>query len=166
MQATELAVKETSTEVAQAAPRASRFTEAQIAASQLDNLTEAPDLSKAEKYFVDLNIEYWSPESVGEEKIVYIAGIDEQQIAAFETGEIIDLECVLMIEVKDGRLTRWRCASKKLVGAIKDAIRFGQIIPNTKLTPVCIQYTGIKKGKNNKPANQWKVTPIIVAAPQ
>ena len=159
---TAIATQTASTDVITHSPQA-RFSPEQIAAAQLDNLQAAPDLSKATKHFVDLNIEYWSPETEGEEKTVYIAGVDYQEVPDFETGEMIVLECVLMIEVKDSRLLRWRCASKKLVGAIKDAIRMGYITPNTDLTPVVIQYTGIKKGKNNKPANQWKVTPLIVA---
>ena len=155
----EIAVKE-STGVATAP--APRFTPEQIAESNLDTQSTLPDLAKAEKHFVPINIEYWTPEKEGEEKLVYIHSVGNHEIPDMETGEIKVLECVLLLEHIDGVIRRYQQAGRVLVGNIKDAIQRGEIVPGTALTPISIKYLGQKKNKSNsKMSNRWEIIPLV-----
>ncbi len=163
MTATELATK-TTTAAATTPEIAPRFTPEQIAASHLNNVQSIPDLSNATKHFMPINVEYWTPQTEGEEKKVYIAGINMQEVPDMETGEIKTLECVMMLERQDNSLVRFISASKVLVGHVRDAIHRGEIIPMSTLTPVSIKFLGQKKNKSNaKLSNRWQIIPVIVA---
>lgn len=120
-------------------------------------------LQKTNKHFVPLNIDYWSPKEAGEEKLVYIHGIDIHEVPDMDSGELKQLECVMLLERQDDTLKRLISASRILVGNIKDAIQRGEIIPNTTLTPVSITFLG--KGTNSSNArmsNRWQIIPLIM----
>lgn len=157
----EVAVKETNT---QASVVESRFTPEQIAASNLEQAKSIPDLAETQKHFMPTNVEYWSPAAEGEEKRVFVAGISMHEVPDLETGEIKQLECVMLLERQDDALMRYITASKVLVGNIKDAIQRQEIIPMSTLTPVAIKYLGQKKNKSNgKLSNRWLITPLVVS---
>lgn len=162
MTAKELATQETATGVA--TPRPPRFNDDQIAATQFSTISVLPDLKNAQKHFMPLSEDYWSPQIEGEEKLVFICGIGDKEVSDMETGEVKVLECVLFIERQEDTLVRLYSASKVLVGNVKDAIRRGEIIPNCSLTPVSIKYLGQKKNKSNaKLSNRWQIIPLIVS---
>jgi hypothetical protein len=147
-----------------ATPRQPRFSNEQIAASNLEAANSLPDLASTKRHFMPLSIEYWSPQNEGEEKLVFVAGINEHEVSDMETGEIKMLECVMLLERQGDSLVRFICASKVLVGNIRDAINRGEIIPMSTLTPVAIRFLGQKKNKSNaKLSNRWQITPLIVA---
>ena len=159
---TDVAVKE-QTEVATPTTKAPRYSAEQVAAANIGNQTDLPALAEAPKHFIPLSVEYWSPQDEGEEKLVYVAGVDFHDVPDMETGEIKSIECVLLLEQQDNTLCRFISASRVLVGNIKDAITRGDIIPMTTLTPVSITFMGQKKNRSNaKLSNRWKIVPIIV----
>lgn len=160
---TEIAVKTESTSMATPST-APRFTDEQIKASQLSTATSLPDLASQQRHFVPLSTEYWTPQQEGEEKLVFVAGISNHDVPDMETGEIKNLECVLLLERQGDVLMRFISASKVLVGNIRDAINRGEIIPMSTLTPVAIKFLGQKKNKSNaKLSNRWQIVPLIVA---
>ena len=103
----------------------------QVKVASLDIQKSLPDLSKAKKHYVPLNIDYWSPEQAGEEKLVYIHSIGGHDVPDLETGEIKTLQCVMMIEKQKDTVKRFINASRVLVGNIQDAISRGEIVPKT-----------------------------------
>lgn len=148
----------------QPATLSQRFTESEISAAQLDQQKSLPDLGGAKKHFVPTTVEYWSPANDNEEKLVFIAGVDFHEVPDMDTGEIKSIECVLMLEKQGDKLVRYINASRILVGNIKDAIRRGEIVPMTTLTPVAIKYLGLKKTKSGKNAARWQIFPLILEA--
>lgn len=145
---------------------AQRFTETQIAESSIHNAQSLPKLSSEQKHFMPLNVEYWTPKNEGEEKLVYIMGIAPHEIADMETGELKTLDCVQMVEQQGESLVRIVSASKVLVGNVADAIKRGEIIPASTLTPVSIKFLGQKKNKSNaRLSNRWQVVPIVIKEP-
>ena len=160
----ELAVKK-ETEVSTKSAQAPRYSAEQVAAADISNQSSLPSLVDVPKHFIPLSIEYWSPQAEGEEKLVYVAGIDFRDVPNMETGEINSLECVLLLEQQGDTLCRFISASKVLVGNIKDAINRGEIIPMTTLTPISIKFLGQKKNRSNaKLSNRFQIIPLIVAA--
>jgi len=159
MSENELAVKE-NTQVK--AENKSIYSSEQLANANLDTQKQLPDLAKAKKHFVQLSIEYWSPEKEGEEKLVYIHSIGMHEVPDMDTGEIKILECVMFIE-KDGDVVRrYINAGRVLVGNIAGAVRRGEIIPGTTLTPVSITYLGKKQNRSNaRISNCWQIIPLI-----
>ena len=140
------------------------YTHEQLQASRLDTQQNLPDLSKAKRHFVPLNIEYWTPEKEGEEKLVYIHSVGLHEVPDMETGEIKQLECVMMLERSGDMVKRYLNAGRVLVGNIKDAIHRGEIVPGTTLTPVAIIYLGKRPNKSNaKVSNAWQIMPIIAS---
>jgi len=138
------------------------YSAAQVESASLDAQKNLPDLSKAEKHFVPLNIDYWSPEKAGEEKLVYIHSIGGHDVPDLETGEIKTLQCVMMIEKQKDTVKRFINASRVLVGNIQDAISRGEIVPKTTLTPVSITFLGAFKNRSNAfSSNRWQIIPLI-----
>jgi len=134
----------------------------QVESASLDTQKSLPDLSKSKKHFVPLNIDYWSPEEAGEEKLVYIHSIGGHDVPDLETGEIKTLQCVMMIEKKKDTVKRFINASRVLVGNIQDAISRGEIVPKTTLTPVSITFLGSMKNRSNSfSSNRWQIVPLI-----
>lgn len=159
MSKSEIAVKE---QTSAAAVVTQRFSDAQMEAAQLDKQENLPDLNGAKRHFMPMTVEYWSPEKEGEEKEVYIAGVEHHEVPDMETAEIRSIECVLMLEKQGDKLVRYINASRILVGNIKEAIRRGEIVPMTVLTPVAIKYLGLKKTKSGKNAARWQILPLII----
>lgn len=159
---TEIAIKE-QTQVAATTAKEPRYSAEQVEAANIGNQTALPSLAEAPKHFIPLSVEYWSPQLEGEEKLVYVAGVDYHDVPDMETAEIRAVECVLLLEQQGDTLCRFISASRVLVGNIKDAIARGDIIPMTTLTPVSITFMGQKKNRSNaKLSNRWKIVPIIV----
>ena len=140
-----------------------RFSEEQIAESNLSNASQLQDLSNAAEHFMPLGIDYWSPEKHGESRAAFITGVDIEIVPDFNTKQPIELECASMAERQGDKLIRLRSGSKILVGIIKSAIERGEIIPMTQLTPVRITYLGKKKSKSGNQCDNWQVTPLVVA---
>lgn len=133
-----------------------------IEQSNLDTQKQLPDLSKAKKHFVPLSIEYWTPTNEGEEKLVYIHSIGMHEVHDMDTGEIKQLECVMMLEKQGDIVKRYINAGRVLVGNIKDAIQRGEIVEGTILTPLSITYLGKKQNNGNaRISNMWKIIPLI-----
>lgn len=140
------------------------YTAEQVELANIDNQKNLPDLNKSTKHFVPINIDYWSPKDPGEEKLVYIHGVDIHEVPDMDTGELKQLECVMLLEKQDDTLKRLISASRILVGNIKDAINRGEIIPKTTLTPVAITFLGKKQNSSNsRISNRWQITPLINA---
>jgi hypothetical protein len=148
-------IANTETPTAQAA----RFTPEQIARSALHGGAELAELAETKPSKIPISVEYWSPEIEGEYKRGWIAGIEDREIADMETGELKMLPCILFVEqLPGGKLQRLIQASAVLVGNVRDAIKSGDIIPSTTLTPVQITYTGTKKNRTNaKLSKRWEI---------
>jgi len=139
------------------------YTPEQLALANINTQKELPILQTASKHFVPLNIDYWSPKEAGEEKLVYIHGIDIHEVPDMDTGELKQLECVMLLERQDDTLKRLISASRILVGNIKDAIQRGEIIPKTTLTPVSITFLGkATNSSNSRMSNRWQIIPLIM----
>lgn len=110
-----------------------------------------PDLSKADAFPFDLSSEYWSPSEQGESRRVYFDRIENQKVLDQKTGEIIDLECALFVEVVSGEAKSISNGSKRLVGALQaHGIQRG--------TPLLITFLGKKKNKSNTNfSDSWSV---------
>jgi hypothetical protein len=164
---TEIAMAETATsEIAQLRPaRQARFTAEQITQAHIHETSELPSLVETRAAPVPLSVEYWSPEKEGEFKRCWILGIEYMEVPDMQTGEIRELECVLLVEeTPDGGKARYFNASKILVSNVKDAINRGEIVPRSILTPVQIAYLGLKRCKNGNNAARWQILPLIVAS--
>jgi len=159
MSENELAVKENTPVKAE---NKSMYSSEQLANANLDTQKQLPDLAKAKKHFVPLSIEYWTPEKEGEEKLVYIHSVGIHEVPDMDTGEIKQLECVMFLEKQDDVVKRFINAGRVLVGNIKDAIKRGEIIAGTTLTPVSITYLGKKQNRSNaRISNVWQIIPLI-----
>lgn len=159
---------ETSTALAErqqtsAAQRQSRFTPEQIAAA-ISPDTVLPSIQLTQAANVPLQVEYWSPETEGEAKRGWILGVEPQEVADLETGELKLLESVLFVEeTADGKKARFFNASRILVANVKSAIARGEIIPASLLCPVQITYLGKKKNRSNqKMSGKWEILPLVV----
>jgi hypothetical protein len=138
------------------------YSHEQIEKSNLDIQKSLPDLSKSKKHFVPLTIEYWTPEKEGEEKLVYVHSVGFHEVPDMDTGELKQLECVMLLENQGGVVKRFINAGQVLVGNIKDAIGRNEIVPGTTLTPLSITYIGKKQNKSNsRISNIWQIIPLI-----
>jgi len=140
----------------------SPYTAEQVQLANIDIQKQLPDLHLTKKHFVPINIDYWSPKEAGEEKLVYIHGISIHEVPDMDTGELKQLECVMLLEKQGDTLKRLITASRILVGNIKDAIQRGEIIPQTTLTPVAITFLGKQQNSSNaRTSNHWQITPLL-----
>jgi hypothetical protein len=141
-----------------------RFTQEQIDGSGLNESAELANLEPAKPSNIPVSTEYWSPENEGESKRGWIAGIEDREIADMETGELKMLPCILLVEqLPGGKLQRIIQASAVLVGNVRDAIKSGEIIPASTLTPVQITYTGTKKNRSNpKLSKRWEILTLKI----
>ncbi|MBE0435967.1 MAG: hypothetical protein IBX56_09210 [Methylomicrobium sp.] len=160
--ATDLATRNQSTDMTK--PKASRFTAEQIAAAEISPDTALPNIQKNQAANVPLQVEYWSPQAEGESKRGWILGIEPQEVADIETGELKLLESLLFVEeTPDGKKSRLFNASRTLVANVKAAITRGEIVPASILTPVQITYLGVKKNRtNNYKSGKWEILPLVV----
>lgn len=144
--------------------RQSRFTAEQLSAAAISPNTVLPSIQKTEAANIPLQVEYWSPEADGESKRGWILGVEHQEVADLETGELKLLESVLFVEeTADGKRARFFNASRILVANVKAAIYRGEIVPASLLTPVKITYLGKKKNRSNqKMSGRWEILPLVV----
>lgn len=158
-----LVVAEQQTATATQAHKKSRFTDEQVASSSIETAQSLPVLTEAKKHFMSLETEYWTPEQEGEEKLCWVFGILPQEMTDMETGEVKQVECVMLVERQGDMVKRFICASKILVASIKAAINSGIIVPASTLTPISIIYKGEVKNKNNaKKSKRWQITPLVM----
>lgn len=123
---------------------------------EVGTLNALPKLSEQKPQAISLVAEYWTPENQGENKRVYIVGIANDFYEDEERGSI-ELPCVMMIEETDkGEHKAVKNGAKRLVAAIENAIKAGQIVTTKDYeqtgefpTGVLITYNGKKKNKNN-----------------
>jgi hypothetical protein len=161
---TSTALAERAQTTAAAAPRPSRFSAEQLAAAAISPDTVLPSIQKADAANVPLQVEYWSPQEEGEAKRGWILGIEPQEVADMETGELKLLESLLFVEeTADGKKARFFNASRTLVANVRAAINRGEIVPASLLTPVQITYRGVKKNRtNNYKSGKWEILPLVV----
>jgi len=109
---------------------------------------------------VDLSSDYWTPKDVGELKRGVLSSIENSVYKNEDTGEEIQLPCIILLEqTEDGQLRRIRNGSKRLVATLENAISVGNIILNK--TPIQIKYLGKEKNKNNSFfSDRWSVVPL------
>lgn len=96
--------------------------------------------------------EYWTPEEIGETKRVFFDCVQQVQQEDFETGEVKDMETVIMWEQdKDGNVAKITNSSARLVGSFKSSnFPHGQALQ--------ITYKGKKKNKNNSySSDTWDI---------
>ena len=161
LQAVETRGKEVAT-MSQQPEKKEIYTAEQLKDSALDAQKSLPDLSKAQRHFVPLTIEYWTPEKEGEEKLVYVHSVGLHEVPDMDTGELKQLECVLLLEKQGDQVRRFINAGRVLVGNIKEAIARGEIMAGTTLTPLSITYIGKKQNKSNaRISNIWQIIPLI-----
>jgi hypothetical protein len=105
---------------------------------------------------VDLMSDYWTPQNPGEKKRVIFDRIENSQVLAMDTGELIELECAFFITKENGAVKHLRNGSKRLVGAL-------QTYSIQKGTPLEITYLGKKKNKNGPhSSDNWSLRPLII----
>jgi hypothetical protein len=129
--------------------------------SILDN-GNMPNLHEAKPSPVDLASEYWSPEVSGDYKVGVAVSIENSTYHREETGEEIELPCVIFVEqTKEGDLKAIRNGSKRLVATIERAIEAGQI--ELGKTFLRVTYLGKQKNSTNSySSDRWSVKPIII----
>lgn len=129
--------------------------------TELMNVSKLPNLHNAKTSPRELVSTYWTPEEKGEYKVGIIISIKEETYENTESGEVVDLPCVIMLsQEKDKTFNTIRNGSKRLVGAIEKAVESGEIVLET--TPVRITYIGKEKNKTNSfKSDNWSIKPII-----
>ena len=109
-----------------------------------------PDLSKVDAFPFDLMSSYWTPEAAGESKRVFFDKIGLQHVKAFNSDEVIELECANFIESVGGEVKTIANGSVKLIGAlVNNNIQRG--------TPLQITYLGKKKTKGGNMCDNWSI---------
>lgn len=121
--------------------------------------SELPDLADAREVPADLTSEYWTPEKEGEFKLGFFQRIEESTYTDEQSGETIQLPCVIFIEQKKDRsLVTVRNGSKRLVAALEEAQNNNQIDVGT---PLKITFLGKAKNKTNSyMSDRWSVRPL------
>ncbi|TWP31917.1 hypothetical protein ETU08_00215 [Apibacter muscae] len=125
------------------------------------DLTEnVPNLQEAIVLQADLTSEYWTPEREGEFKLVFFQEIKHSTYTDEQTGETIELPCVVFVEQKQtGELKTVRNGSKRLVASIEDALN-GNIIRTG--TPLRIEFLGKQKNSTNQfQSDRWSIKPLV-----
>lgn len=125
-------------------------------------VNKLPNLHEAKISSRELSSEYWTPESQQEYKVGVIVSINSENYINEETGETIELPCVIMLaQNEDTTFNTIRNGSKRLVATIEAAIDSGEV--ELMETPVRITYMGKKKNKTNSfSSDRWSVKPILV----
>jgi len=135
--------------------------DANVAFPAYDLTKEIPDLNKAVVLPADLTSEYWTPELEGEYKNVFYQEVKQSTYTDDNTGESIELPCVVMVEqTANGTLKTFRNGSKRLVASIEEAVTQGKILQGT---PLRIVYLGKKKNDTNAYlSDRWSIKPLII----
>ena len=113
---------------------------------------KALKLDKLEVSKISDNSTYWSPETVGEFKLVFFDSLSTDTVVSQDTGEEKVLLSANMWEQKeDGELARISNSSARLVGVF-ERMRYVQG------TPLKITFEGKIKNKNNSyQSDNWSV---------
>ncbi len=120
---------------------------------------ELPDLSEAREVPADLAGSYWTPAAVGEKKLVFYQGVEVKTYLDQNSDDLVELSTALFIEQREDKsVAPIYNASTRLVAAIEDAEKKGQI---TKGTPLSITYLGEKENsRNSKKSHRWQIRPL------
>jgi hypothetical protein len=126
-----------------------------------DLLEELPNLQGAKILPIDLTSEYWTPEKEGETKLCFFQDIKSSSYTDEQTGETIELPCIIFLEQKEtGELKTFRNGSKRLVASLQSAMNSGKIVAGT---PLRIEYLGKQKNSTNAfKSDIWSVKPLII----
>ncbi|ALN97208.1 hypothetical protein LIT13_06520 [Flavobacterium psychrophilum] len=126
-----------------------------------DLLEELPNLQSAKILPIDLTSEYWTPEKEGETKLCFFQDIKSSSYTDEQTGETIELPCIIFLEQKEtGELKTFRNGSKRLVASLQSAMNSGKIVAGT---PLRIEYLGKQKNSTNAfKSDIWSVKPLII----
>lgn len=130
----------------------------------LDLQGTIPSLNDAQELPVDLCGNYWTPENPGESKKVIFLEIKPQKVLSQSTGELIDLECVVLAEQNEkGDLVTIINGSIRLVGALQPYVESGIVRYGTVLK---ITFLGKRKNKTNANFSDiWSVKPLRINLP-
>lgn len=127
-----------------------------------DLMGTLPNLADAKVIPADLTSEYWTPTKEGEFKLCFFQEIKSSTYTDEQTGETIELPCVVMIEqTNTGDLKTIRNGSKRLVASLEDAVNDGKIRQGT---PLKIEYLGKQKNSTNSyQSDRWSVKPLLIS---
>lgn len=120
-----------------------------------------PGLDDAQELPFDMAGDYWTPEESGESKNVYFVEIKTQKVlSANGTGELIDLDCAVFIELKEGIAHTILNGSRRLVGTLEQLIATNRVKQGM---PLKITYMGKKKNKSNSfSSDNWSIKPLVI----
>lgn len=129
---------------------------------ELMNVKELPNLHELEPSPREMSSEYWTPEEHGEYKVGVVAEIKEESYTNEETGETIQLPCIIMLsQEKDGSFNTIRNGSKRLVATVEAAANSGEI--EFGRTPIRITFVGKKRNKTNAfSSDRWSVKALVL----
>lgn len=135
-------------------------TENKALVQSFDLSKELPNLEDAKVLPMDLSSEYWTPETPGESKLCFFQEIKLSTYTDTNTGETIDLPCVILLEQKDKVLKTIRNGSKRLVASIEDAITQGKVAQGS---PLKIEFLGKEKNSTNaNKSDRWSIKPLLI----
>lgn len=120
-----------------------------------------PGLDDAQELPFDMAGDYWSPEKSGESKSVYFVEIKTQKVlSANGTGELIDLDCAVFIELQEGIAHTILNGSRRLVGTLEQLLAAARLKQGM---PLKITYMGKKKNKSNGfSSDNWSIKPLVI----
>lgn len=135
---------------------ASRFTEEELAQSDINSGAMIPDTTQVVALPVKLNEESWNPE-IGETKDFVIVEIGMKSFPSMnpeKAGQYEQVKTVSMASLahnKDGspKIERWSISSKRVVSTIEDAVNRGYLILQNSKTMARLTYVGEIKNKTN-----------------
>jgi len=127
---------------------------------KLIKVSDLPNLHEIEPALREMSSEYWTPEAESEYKVGVILEIKQETFTDEETGETVELPCMIMFsQEQDKTFTTIRNGSKRLVATIEGALESGEIVAGQ--TPIRITYLGKKKNKtNSRLSDRWSVKAI------
>ena len=111
-------------------------------------------LKTAKPVGIDMNIQYWSPEDVGEQKTVMLLGylvrqFDDQN----KPGERRDVPCAVFVDA-DGHV--YENGSAILVSCLKTHFQQGD--------KMLIEFIGTKKSQKGNTCSNWRVVRLQEAS--
>ena len=121
--------------------------------SKLVQFTNLPEnINGMQRTGIDLVMEYWTPEKIGESKKVYFYGYDTQMYVDKKTAEEKSLEVAIFIErTEQGTWRTIKNGSSNLVNSLKHL----NIQPRAALE---IEYQGKQKNKTNEyTSDTWSI---------
>jgi hypothetical protein len=119
---------------------------------ELQSLNLSPEINNLQPIGIDLIMDYWNPEQIGESKKVYFFGYQMLDMPDRNTGEAKPLECAILIEWVEGAgWTSIANGSVRLVSWLKRA-------NIQKKDAIQITYRGKQQNKtNNNSSDTWSL---------